>query len=179
MESQSLARRPDRCPVCGRGFRSLPTKTPPSGPCPLCSTTRELQTLANPDSLPFTAEVLPELRARTKQQALNEIVDALVASSRLGESEGREILKSLGRREPVILTEVGCGLAFVCARDPNICTVLGAIARSEVGVEFGVPDAQPVQLVFLVISPADQPGLHLCALQAIARYLNAFRGADL
>jgi mannitol/fructose-specific phosphotransferase system IIA component (Ntr-type) len=159
--------------VCGRGSRSLQTKTPPSSPCPLCSTARELQTLANPDLLPFAPEVIPELRARKKQQALNEIVDALVASSRLGESEGQGILNSLGRREPVISTEIGCGVAIVCHQAPHIGAVLGAFARSMDGVECGIPDARPIQLVFVVISPADQPGLHLGALQKIARYLIA------
>lgn len=175
MESESLARRFDRCPVCGRGFHGRQTMPPPSGPCPLCSTTRDFQALAGPGLLPFATAVLPELRASTMRQALNEIVDDLVAGRRLGVSEGRDILQSLGRHEPVVSTEIGCGVALICARDPDIRRVLGAVARSDAGVELGIPDAQPVHLIFLIISPARQPGLHLFALQAIARYLRASR----
>jgi len=72
MESELLARRSDNCPVCGRGFRGRQTMAPPSAPCPLCSTTRDFQALAGPGLLPFATAVLPELRASTMHEALNE-----------------------------------------------------------------------------------------------------------
>jgi mannitol/fructose-specific phosphotransferase system IIA component (Ntr-type) len=51
--------------------------------------------------------------------------------------------------------------------DRLICTV----ALSHHGVDFAALDGEPVDILFLLISPPNQPGDHLRALENISRHL--------
>lgn len=168
------AGQPKNCPMCGHGRRRLPSQDPPQDPCPRCSGTPELETMTESGRLTFVASILPELQARSMDEALREIVGSLVVKRVLTERTGHSVLDSLSDHEPVISIELGCGIAIAYARDAGIDDVLGAFARSEVGLDSGNWNGNSVNLVFLVVSPASRPAEHLRALQAIAGYLKVF-----
>ena len=46
-----------------------------------------------------------------------------------------------------------------------------SVASCPSGIDFGAPDGLPVTLVFLILSPAQAPALHLQALARISRLL--------
>ena len=50
-----------------------------------------------------------------------------------------------------------------------------AIGRSSAGVDFASLDGQPVHIVFLIVSPLDQPDEHLRAMDLIFRHLQQER----
>jgi mannitol/fructose-specific phosphotransferase system IIA component (Ntr-type) len=54
-----------------------------------------------------------------------------------------------------------------------------AVGRADPPIEFGAIDGNPVELIFLLVSPADQTGPHIQALQQISRILtdDDFRAA--
>ena len=45
------------------------------------------------------------------------------------------------------------------------------ICRSKQGIDFGSLDGEPVHLIFLLLSPKSQEGLHLKILATISRFL--------
>jgi len=50
-------------------------------------------------------------------------------------------------------------------------TVVGALGRSEVGIEFNALDGQPVHVLFLLLSSPADSAKHLQALECVARVL--------
>jgi mannitol/fructose-specific phosphotransferase system IIA component (Ntr-type) len=48
---------------------------------------------------------------------------------------------------------------------------VGTVALSRHGVDFAALDGEPVDIFFLLISPQNQPGDHLRALEKISRHL--------
>lgn len=80
-----------------------------------------------------------------------------------------EILKSVREREKLMPTVVAPGLAIPHARIANLDHLLIAIATSSTGIDFNTPELGPVNVVALVITPADDPGLHLQVLSGLAK----------
>lgn len=73
-------------------------------------------------------------------------------------------------REALFPTVIAPGLAMPHARVAGLNEPLMALATSEDGVEFGgANSAETVHVVVLVLSPAENPGLHLQVVSALAR----------
>lgn len=164
----------ENCRVCRRDLRRQPSRSLPQGPCPRCSEPPELEAITESGRLAFVDSILPELQANSMEEALCEMVSSLVMKRALTEQSGTCVLEALAGREQLTSTEPGCGIAIAYARYSGIDHVRGAFARSEAGLETNSQTGRSVNLVFLVVSPASRPADHLCALQAIARYLKAF-----
>ena len=56
-------------------------------------------------------------------------------------------------------------------RHPTVDRLIGTVALSRRGVDFAALDGEPVDIFFLLISPPNQPGDHLRALENISRHL--------
>lgn len=117
--------------------------------------------------------IIPDLRATTKEEATREMVDALCAAGCFGRADAEDIARAVLRREGLGTTGVGNGVAFPEARHPAVPRVLGTLALSRVGVGFDAMDKGPVHILFLVVSPPDQPAAFLRAEEMISRLLLA------
>jgi mannitol/fructose-specific phosphotransferase system IIA component (Ntr-type) len=95
---------------------------------------------------------IPNLKARRKPAALEELVQALVPAG-VTRHPGA-ILDLLGQREALGSTAIGRGLAVPHARSALIAERAVLVARSARGVDFAAPDGQPVQLFFLIVAPS-------------------------
>src|SRR5215471_9421678 len=113
--------------------------------------------------------IVPDLKARTREGALREMSEALAAAGVVPNAE--TLTARILERERLGCTGLGSGLAIPHCQWKGIDEVILAIGRSRAGIDFGSPDATPVTLLFLVLSPADAPGLHLQALAHISRRL--------
>jgi PTS system nitrogen regulatory IIA component len=113
--------------------------------------------------------VLPDLASTACEAALAEMSEQLAAAGAVKDPSG--LAQRLMERERLGCTGLGGGIALPHCKWKGIDDVLLAIGRSRAGVEFGAADGVPVTLVFLLISPADAPGLHLQALARISRRL--------
>ncbi len=84
---------------------------------------------------------------------------------------------ALAEREKLGSTSVGNGFAIPHCKLPNLEQIVVALARFDVGVDFGDTKSQAdVRFFFVVLSPPDQPAEHLQVLSQIARIL---KSADL
>jgi len=100
-----------------------------------------------------TSHGIPELKARKRDPAIHEMV--ALADAR-GLIRDRALLaETLLRIERWSPSALGKGVAVPHARSVTVRSPRIVGARSPRGIEWGAPDAQPVQLVLLVLAPAE------------------------
>ena len=112
--------------------------------------------------------IIPRATATGKRQALNIAAEA---AARLYGLKAAEVFDALAAREEAGSTGVGSGVAVPHARISGVDRVRGLFVRLETPVEFGSVDDQPVDLMFVLLAPADARTQHLRALARIARAL--------
>lgn len=116
--------------------------------------------------------ILPELKATNRWEAIDELIDNLVVSGRL-RAEDREAVSTVVRkRETSMSTGIGFGIGIPHASTDLIQEVVGAFGRSKQGVNFDALDNQPVNLVMLFLVPQGQFQKHLHTLANIAKLLH-------
>jgi nitrogen PTS system EIIA component len=127
------------------------------------------------------AAVIPNLRAANKRQALQEL--AKRAATLTGRQE-RVIFEVLLERERLATTGIGNGTAIPHGRLADLPRLYGLFARLEKPIPFEAIDDQPVDLIFLLLTPDSAGADHLKALARISRLLrdkavcDKLRGTD-
>ncbi len=126
-------------------------------------------TLAN---LLSEEQIVPDLKATARWEAIRELVDVLVEAGKIREEEREPVLESIKQREQTMSTGIGFGIAIPHASSDKVDEVVAAFGRSTSGVEFDSLDGQPVFFIVLFVVPKDQFQTHLRTLAAIAKFLN-------
>jgi len=124
-------------------------------------------------------QVIPELKAKDRWQAIDELINNLVETGKI-KPEHREAIASVVRKREVSMsTGIGFGIGIPHASTDLISEVIGALGRSKTGVDFDALDNQPVTLVMLFLVPQGQFQKHLHTLAEIAKLLHRkeFRAA--
>ncbi len=135
----------------------------------------EIVDLLTPD------DVIPDLKATSKKQALQELAKRAAKGS--GQQE-RAIFDVLLERERLGTTGVGHGIAIPHGKMAGIDRPYGLFARIENPIDFDAIDEQPVDLIFLLLAPEDAGADHLKALARVSRLLrdtaicDKLRGSD-
>lgn len=111
--------------------------------------------------------IIPELKATRRDDAIAELIDALVESKSLNADLRDEFVKAVISRERKGSTGFGHGVAVPHVKSSKIDTIAVAIGISGEGIEFNALDKQPVYALFLLLSPEDSPEEHLDAMEAI------------
>ncbi len=119
--------------------------------------------------------ILPSLAATSRDEAINEIVDALVEAGSVSPENRDEFVKSIIKREKRASTGFGHGVAVPHVKHEAIEQVTVAIGISANGVEFNALDQQPVYSIFLMLSPESKPEDHLNAMEKIFNNLSQER----
>jgi PTS system nitrogen regulatory IIA component len=112
--------------------------------------------------------VVPNLRATSKKQALQELARRAAEITGLAE---RAILDVLIERERLGTTGVGNGIAIPHGKLASLTRIYGLFARLERPIDFDSIDEQPVDLIFLLLAPESAGADHLKALARISRLL--------
>jgi PTS system nitrogen regulatory IIA component len=113
--------------------------------------------------------VVVPLRVNDKAQLLRELAQR---AARFLSIDLQVILDALQTREALGSTGVGQGIALPHARIPGLPQIFGLFVRLERPIDFDAIDKEPVDLVFLLLTPAQSSGNeHLAALAAVARHL--------
>ena len=126
-------------------------------------------TLAN---LLSESQIIPEMVAKERWQAIQELVDCLVASGKIDRADEDAILESIRQREETMSTGIGFGIAIPHASSSKVGEVVAAFGRSTSGISFDALDGEPVFFIVLFVVPKDQFQTHLRTLAAIAKFLN-------
>lgn len=112
--------------------------------------------------------VIAKLRVANKRTVLQEM--ARRAASLIGEDE-HKVFEILLEREQLGTTGIGGGTAVPHGRLPGLAQPMGLFARLEKPIDFDAIDSQPVDLVFLLLTPSDAGANHLKALARISRLM--------
>lgn len=122
----------------------------------------DLASLVDPSRVVFGA------RANNKEQLLLDLASRAATWLNL---DPKAIFNALRAREELGSTGLGEGFALPHARMERLDRFFGMFARLKRPVHFDSVDAKPVDLVFLLLSPATAQGEHLAALAVVSRHL--------
>jgi mannitol/fructose-specific phosphotransferase system IIA component (Ntr-type) len=117
-------------------------------------------------------QILPDLRATTRWEAIDELIENLVTTGKIQPGDRDAITAAVKKRETSMSTGIGFGIGIPHASTDLIFEVVGALGRSTKGVNFDALDNQPVKLVMLFLVPQGQFQKHLHTLANIAKLLH-------
>ncbi len=115
--------------------------------------------------------IICELEAADRDGAIGELVRALEKAGRLRESEAKDIIKAIIKRENEASTGMGKGIALPHVKHDGVENVIATVGKSAGGIDFSALDKQPVYSVILLISPVENPDRHLQAMENVFRHL--------
>jgi PTS system nitrogen regulatory IIA component len=117
---------------------------------------------------------IPQLKAKTKDETLKELVGVLVSTGRI--REGDILLQMLHQREGLGSTGIGRGVAVPHGRSLAIQRLTVVFGRSSGGIDFDAMDGKPVHLVFLTVAPPQERShLYLPVLGKIVEVVKSAR----
>lgn len=117
-------------------------------------------------------QIITDLKATNRWEAIDELVDNLVACGRVKPEHRDAIAAVVKKRETSMSTGIGFGVGIPHASTDLISDVVGSLGRSKTGVNFDALDNQPVHLVMLFLVPQGQFQKHLHTLANIAKQLH-------
>ncbi|MBX3744989.1 MAG: PTS sugar transporter subunit IIA [Verrucomicrobiae bacterium] len=118
------------------------------------------------------SQIIPEMRASDRWEAIDELVDQLVTAGRIAPEHRQDIAAVVKKREQSMSTGIGFGVGIPHAVSDLISEVVGVLGRSSQGMQFEALDNQPVKLVILFLVPQGQFQKHLHTLSNIAKNLH-------
>lgn len=107
-----------------------------------------------------------DLKAKTKDEAIDEMIALLSISGALGDSAAYK--KAILARESQSPTGIGFGIAIPHAKSAAVKKPLVAFGVSKDGVDFG---GGPANLIFMIAASEDAGDLHLQTLAKLSRKL--------
>jgi CPA2 family monovalent cation:H+ antiporter-2 len=119
--------------------------------------------------------VVLHISAETPQDAIGELA-ALVPRDHLPPNV--DVVGLAIAREREVPTDVGLGVAIPHARCPSLRHPIVVFGRAPHGIVFSPRSTQPVRLIFLLITPNDQPDLQLSLLAQLATIAASQRARD-
>jgi mannitol/fructose-specific phosphotransferase system IIA component (Ntr-type) len=113
-----------------------------------------------------------ELQGQDRWQAIEELINHLVATRKIPTQHRDSIARSVRRRESGMSTGIGFGVGIPHASTELVPEVVAVIGRSRKGIPFEALDGKPVHLVLLSLVPAGQFQKHVNTLANAAKLLH-------
>jgi len=115
--------------------------------------------------------IVTNLEAKTKRQAIEQLVHVLITSHELDHVKPEDFLQSVLDREAEVSTCLGDGLAIPHGEIANVDQMVGVMGLSRAGLPFETPDGRPIHCMILLATPPDQRQRHLEVLAALAKHI--------
>jgi mannitol/fructose-specific phosphotransferase system IIA component (Ntr-type)/NhaP-type Na+/H+ or K+/H+ antiporter len=109
------------------------------------------------------------MHATTKEQAVFELARLIASEKQIKDIS--IITDPILEREKLSTTSMGNGIALPHCRSEFVDEVMIVCGVLENDINWETIDKKPVNLLFLIVSPKDQPDLHLQALRSISSLL--------
>jgi len=110
------------------------------------------------------------LESKDRNNAIKTLITLLGENEVITDSE--QAYKAVLDREKIMTTGVGNGIAIPHCKDsscPNFAVALGVHPK---GINFESIDKKDVRIVFLLVGPENNPGLHIKLLSRISRLMS-------
>ncbi len=115
--------------------------------------------------------IIPELQARTRDDAIREMVQSLADVGSIAPDDVEEIAAKIIERENQGSTGIGKGIAVPHIKHPGVSEIVGTVGCCREGLDFSSLDKAPVYSVLLLVSPQDDPERHLEAMESVFSHL--------
>ena len=115
--------------------------------------------------------ILLGLESRDKEGAINEFTLRLAQKHIIKDEDRQSVCHALTLREKLGSSGIGRKVAVPHTKWPGVERLIVAFGTSADGIEWQSLDGEPVELVFLLVSPPDRPGDHLRALELLSQVL--------
>lgn len=124
-----------------------------------------------PSDILSEAQIITDLKATNRAEAIEELIDHLIKIGRLKSQQREAIKAAVKKREAAMTTGIGAGVGIPhastsLAREPVI-----ALGRSKQKINFDALDGQPVGLVILFLVPPLQFQKHLQTMVEFSKHL--------
>jgi Kef-type K+ transport system membrane component KefB/mannitol/fructose-specific phosphotransferase system IIA component len=107
-----------------------------------------------------------ELKGLSRREVIQEMT--ALASGPEG-LDAKTLETAVWTRERILSTGIGNGVALPHARIENLRAPLVVAGISQTGIDFDAPDGRPATVIFLVLTPENDPGAQLEIAAEIAR----------
>lgn len=104
-----------------------------------------------------------------KESVIAELVDLLNENNLLGDRDA--VLEAIMLREKTRSTGIGSGIAIPHGKCKAVNELVMAFGIAKEPIDFDSVDGNPVKIVILLVSPADQTGPHIQALAKISKLM--------
>ncbi|RUO42851.1 PTS IIA-like nitrogen-regulatory protein PtsN [Aliidiomarina taiwanensis] len=125
----------------------------------------DLREILSPDC------TLSAVRDTSKKKAL-ETISKLIAP-KLGGVSSDDVFDSLIQRERLGSTGIGLGIAIPHGRLSHASHPVAALITLETPIDFDAIDNQPVDIIFALLVPENEPEAHLKTLSEVAQRLDS------
>ncbi len=109
------------------------------------------------------------LSARDKWEAIEELVDVLVAAHEIRLADRAEVIGAVEVRERSFSTGLKYGLAVPHGSVDCVGEIVAALGTSAAGIPFESADGQPARLVILLVLPKGRFQHHVRTLAGVSR----------
>lgn len=109
-----------------------------------------------------------DLTARSGAEAIRELAIAIPDRALPPETGQERVARIALEREQLVSTNLGNGVAIPHARCQGLRAPIVVFGRSDEGIVFSPAASEPVHLVFLLVTPAEQPETQLALLKQLA-----------
>jgi fructose PTS system EIIBC or EIIC component len=113
--------------------------------------------------------IILELKAKTKETVIEELVNQLDAAGKLHDKEAYK--EAIFAREAQSTTGIGEGIAIPHAKTTAVKTPAVAFGRSKVGIDYESLDGKPSHLFFMIAAPEGANNAHLEVLSRLSTLL--------
>jgi mannitol/fructose-specific phosphotransferase system IIA component (Ntr-type) len=118
-----------------------------------------------------TEAIIPELQSKTRDDAINELVESLANAGAIAKKSTKDVVKAILAREGQATTGIGKGVALPHAKLKGVKKAIATIGRSSDGLDFSALDYKPVYSVILLLSSPEKPDEHLQAMETIFKHV--------
>lgn len=122
-----------------------------------------IEELLTPERVSFN------LKGRTKEEAIDELIDLLFKD---GQIKNKNLFKNaVMKREEEFSTGVGNGVGIPHGKSKSVLSPSIALGISREGIDFDSMDGKPTHIIFLIAVPEEANNIHLNVLSYISRRL--------
>ncbi len=116
------------------------------------------------------------MKANSRREAIHEMTVMVCADMEGLDAEAIE--KAIWAREEALSTGIGNGVALPHARISGLKDSMVVVGISETGIDFDAPDGKLAKVIFLVLTPTEDPSAQLEIASEIAKLFRDPRMSD-
>lgn len=117
------------------------------------------------------AQIILNLRAKDRWEAIDELVTNLVQTGNVKSEDRDAVVGAVRNREFSMSTGIGFGIGIPHAATELVYKPVAAFGRSKRKIDFDSLDGKPVSLVILFLVPQGQFQRHLHTMAGISKLL--------